>query len=173
MNCWFCSVREANTDHTYVTQMYGDVDAKTTSSQTQVRYNVRRIEVPRCADCHSRHVIALYATVLAIVMAVALLVAVLFAVYGWTAQWIWGLWSGLAFGLLLGALAIRFLILKGIYSIGQARKAYPEISELLEKCYRFGRRPKGQLPESDAPCPEAGDQAGTPQKQDDTAGRQR
>ncbi len=163
MNCWFCSVREAYADNTWSTEMYGDVDAKKTSSQTQVIYNVRHIDVPRCADCHSRHVIALYAAVMALVMTVALIVAVLFAVYGWSVQWIWGLWAGLAFGLLLGALAIRFLILKGIYSIKQAKSAYPEIKDLLDKSYRFGRRPKGHLPESDNDSADSNDSANEPQ----------
>lgn len=163
MNCWFCSVREANAENTWSTEMYGDVDAKKSSSQTQIMYNVRHIEVPRCADCHSRHVIALYAAVLTLVMAVALVVAILFAVYGWSAQWIWGLWAGLAFGLLLGSLAIRFLILKGIFSIRQAKAAYPEIKEMLEKCYRFGHRPRGHLPESDKPCADPADRSNEPQ----------
>ena len=151
MNCWFCSVREAEADHTLLIEMYGDVDTKKTPSQTRVAYNVRHIDVPRCADCHSRHVIALYATILAVIMTVALVVAVLFAFYAWLPQWAWGLWAGLAFGLVLGSLAIRFLILKGIFSIRQAKADYPDIKELLEKGYRFGRRPRGQLPESDQP----------------------
>ena len=160
MNCWFCSVREAVAENVWSTDMNGDVDAIKSSSQTQIKYNVRNIEVPRCADCHSRHVIALYAAVLALAMAAALIVAVLFAVFAWTVQWIWGIWAGLAFGLLLGSLAIRFLILKGIYSIRQAKAAYPEIKELLEKCYRFGLRPKGRLPKSDEPCPDPTDLSG-------------
>ena len=154
MKCWFCSVREKEDDHASKVEMYGDVDTKKTPSQTQVAYSVRHIEVPRCADCHSRHVIAFYALAAALIMAAILIAAVLAAVFSWVPQWVWGLWAGLAGGLLLGSLLIRFLILKGIRSIRQARAVFPEIKDLLDKCYRFGFRPKGQLPESDKPCPE-------------------
>jgi hypothetical protein len=132
--------------------MYGDVDAKKTSSETKIAYNVRHIDVPRCADCHSRHVIAFYALILAGAMALGLVAAILVAVIADLAGGGWGVWAGLAAGLLLGALAIRFLILKGINSVHQARTQNPDIVALLEKCYRFGRRPKGPIPESDQPC---------------------
>lgn len=165
MNCWFCSIREADPEHLFHVEMYGDVDTKKTPSQTKVAYNVRHIDVPRCADCHSRHVVALYAAVIAAVLLVALVIAVLFAVFSWAPQWVWGLWAGLAFGLALGTLAIRFFALKGIYSVRQAKAIYPEIKDLLDKCYRFGRRPRGQLPESDEPCasPESSDSSDNPQ----------
>lgn len=152
MQCWFCSVRDADEAHALHLEMYGDVDAKKTSSETKIAYNVRHIDVPRCADCHSRHVIAFYALILAGAMALGLVAAILVAVFADLAGWVWGLWAGLAAGLLLGALAIRFLILKGINSVHQARTQYPDIVALLEKCYRFGRRPKGPIPESDQPC---------------------
>ena len=158
MRCWFCDVRDAETEHVYQVEMYGDVDTRKTPSQTQVAYNVRHVEVPRCADCHSRHVIAFYALVISLIMVIALAFAILAAVLSWTSQWIWGLWAGLAAGLLLGTLLIRFLILKGIRSIHQARITHPEIKDLLEKCYRFGRRPKGSPPKSDKPCDAPSDQ---------------
>ncbi len=162
MSCWFCLVREAEADHVLALELYGDVDSRKTGSETKVAYNVRQIEVPRCADCHSRHIIALYAAVGAVLMGIACLVSVLFAVYGWAAAWIWALWLGLTLGLTLGALVARSLSLKGILSVQEARKIYPEVKDLLEKGYRFGRRPKGHLPESDPSSDQADQSSGKP-----------
>ncbi len=36
MICWFCSLREAQVKHTYGIDMYGEVDAETTSALTDV-----------------------------------------------------------------------------------------------------------------------------------------
>jgi hypothetical protein len=152
MSCWFCSVREAQADHDLAFEMYGDVDAQKTQSQTRVAYNVRHIEIPRCADCHGRHILALYALIGAAALLVSALAALLVGLYGTLVAWAWGLWLGLSFGLMIGLLGCRFFLLKGIHSVHQARTVYPEVKELLEKCYRYGRRPKGQLPAGDQAC---------------------
>ncbi|MBP8988651.1 MAG: hypothetical protein KBG64_00345 [Clostridia bacterium] len=149
MNCWFCSVREADQAHTFYVEMYGDVDTKEMPSQTQIAYSVRHIDVPRCAECHSRHSIARFAAIVAWIMLFSEIAAILFAVMGEIPDWAWGIWAGLSAGLLIGALASRFLVLKGSKTIHRAKTSFPEIKELLEKGYRFGRHPKGQLPKSD------------------------
>jgi hypothetical protein len=41
---------------------------------------------------------------------------------------------------------------KGILTVANSRSQYPEIKELLEKCYRFGQRPGQKLPKNDQPC---------------------
>ena len=161
MNCWFCSVREAAAEHVWSTEMYGDVDTKKTDEQTQVVYNVRHIEVPRCADCHSRHSLALAALVAGFVFLAILAAAVIVAAFTDLPQWIWGLGAGLALGLILGMLAVRFVSLKGIYSIREARREYPQIKESLANCYRFGFRPKGHLPKGDGDCQDEPEQKET------------
>ncbi len=152
MSCWFCSVRDEEAEHLLAVEMYGEVNALEVKSQTKVAYKVQHIKIPRCADCHSRHIIANLVDILAIILVVIFLVSILFAVFGWVAQLIWALIMGVSFGLLVGTLAVRFLALKGIRSIRDAKMNYPEIKELLEKCYRFGMHPKGQVTESDPIC---------------------
>jgi hypothetical protein len=154
-----CPQWYANHDHLAV-DMYGDVNAQKSELQTKVAYNVQHVSIPRCSDCHSRHIISQYADVLGLIFSVAFLVSILTAVLGWVGPFILGLWMGLAFGLLLGMFGIRFLALKGIYSIRDAKIKYPEVKELLEKGYRFGFRPQNQLPESNQPEIQAGDKTG-------------
>ena len=151
MSCWFCSVREAEDDHALKIEMYGDIDTRRSPSQTQVAYNVRHIDVPRCADCHSRHQIVSLATIVAAALTVILIAAVLCAVFEWVSPWIWAIAPGLSFGLVLGMLAVRFVAHKSIFSVRQAKANFPEIRGLLEKNYRFGRQPKGSPPESSQP----------------------
>ena len=152
MSCWFCSIRDEEADHHLAYEMYGEVDAQETKAQTKVAYKVQHVKVPRCADCHSRHTIAQYIDIIAIILGAIFLLSILFAVFGWVAQWIWALWMGLSFGLMLGSLAAHVLVLRGIHSVYKARMTFPEIKELLEKCFRFGYRPRGQVIESDPTC---------------------
>jgi hypothetical protein len=160
MSCWFCSIRDAEMDHVLAVDMYGDVNAQKTELQTKVAYNVQHVSIPRCADCHSRHIISMYADVLGLIFGVVFLVSILAAVFGWAGLFISGLWMGLAFGLLLGMLGIRFLALKGIYSVRDAKIRYPEVKKLQEKGYRFGFRPQSQLPKSNQPEMQTGDKTG-------------
>ena len=149
MKCWFCSIREADEKHVLALEMYGDVDAKKTESETKVAYNLRHIEVPRCFDCHSRHVRSFTAVIAALILVLSVAAATLAAVYVWLADWAWALWLGLSLGLLVAALLVRFFALLGIKSIKQAKTVYPEVKELLDKGYKFGRRPKSLITEND------------------------
>lgn len=149
MFCWFCSVRAAAPEHTWSTEMYGDVDTKKTTEQTQVFYNVRHIEVPRCSDCHSRHALALTTRIMAWIFLVLFAASLLLAFFKLVAPWIWGLGAGLSFGLLIAGLGMHFVSLKGIHSLKDAKTEFPLIKEYLEKSYRFGFRPKGHLPQDE------------------------
>ena len=152
MDCWFCSVRPSETNHVLAIEMYGEVDALKKEMQTAVAYKVFHIEVPRCYDCHSRHNSARFAGIFFVLFSISFIFSLFFAAFGFVDQWIWGLWMGFSLGLMIGSLAIRFLVLKNIHSIRQAKISFPEIKELKDKCYRFGYRPRGQVTESDKPC---------------------
>ncbi len=152
MKCWYCLVREAESVHDKKFEMYGEVEAKKGDVQTDVAYKVRHVVVPRCADCHSRHRIAARAGLAGIVTLLLLLAGVLALVFHWVPDAVSGIWAGLAAGLAVGALFSRRAAQKGILTVANSRSQYPEIKELLEKCYRFGQRPGKKLPENSQPC---------------------
>lgn len=149
MICWFCSLREAQVKHTYGIDMYGEVDAKTTSALTDIAYRVRHVEVPRCANCHRRHRQARFASDLSVLFFIVAVAAAPAIILKWTPPLISGIWLGLAVGLVLTALVSVKLILKGIHSLRKSHAKYPEIQELLKQGYRFGQRPKAGIPKSD------------------------
>lgn len=142
MKCWFCTIRDAVSKHALTYQMYGDVDTQKTDSETKVAYNVRQIEIPRCADCHSRHQHAFTTLIMVAALLVSLIAAILAGVFELTAEWIWALWAGLSGGMLIGAAITYLTLLRGTLSQFYARKNYPELKDLCEKGYRFGHRPK-------------------------------
>lgn len=152
MDCWFCSIRPSEANHVLAIEMYGEVDALKKEKQTAVAYKVHHLEVPRCNDCHNRHNIARSAVIFFVIFSISFILSLISAAFGYVDQWIWGLWIGLSLGLMIASLGIRVLALKNIHSIHQAKTSFPEIKELLGKCYRFGYRPKGQVTESDKPC---------------------
>lgn len=152
MNCWFCSLRDAQDRHACGIDMYGDVDTRKSESQTDIAYRVRHIEVPRCEDCHRQHRQAGQAQLLAVVLAVVAAVAVLAIILSWTAPLVSGIWLGLSLGLALAALLASVLVQKGIQPLRKSRSRYPEVQELLKQCYRFGRRPRADIPKSSKPC---------------------
>jgi len=152
MNCWFCSVRASEEGHVYEVDMHGEVDAQNVQSQTNIAYSVRHIKIPRCADCHSRHHLAGFAKFMAAVCAALVLAGVVFALFGWAAPFVTGAWTGLALGLVVAFLMAIVIAQKGIHSLRNSRSLYPEVKELLDRCYRFGLRPKAILPKSDPPC---------------------
>lgn len=154
MKCWFCSIREAEVKNVLDLEMYGDVDATKVESETKVAYNVRHIAVPRCADCHSRHIRSLTSIIMTVVLALSAAAAALSAAYGWLDGWVWGLWLGLSLGLAAAGLLVHYFALKGIKSIRQAKTVFPEVKDLLEKCYKFGRRPRNLKTENDQSCAE-------------------
>ena len=145
MKCWFCTIRDAISKHALPFEMYGDVDAQKTPSETKVKYNVRHVEIPRCADCHSRHRHAMAALIAAVVLFLSVAAAVILAVLNTAPEWLWGLWAGASAGLLIGVVLTRQATLRGTLSTYFARKNYPEVKELSEKGYRFGRRPKATM----------------------------
>jgi hypothetical protein len=151
MACWFCSVRIPEANHVLELDMYGDVDALKTPAQTTVAYNVRHIDIPRCADCHKRHSMARNVRFLAALLAITLIGAALSIAFSWVPPLYAGLWAGLSAGLMAGALVSGALVQKGIYSVGKSRAQYPEVKELLGKNYRFGLRPKNRVAESGQP----------------------
>lgn len=158
MNCWFCSVREADARHVYGLDMHGDVDAQNTETATNIAYSVRHIDIPRCADCHSKHRIAKAAFVFSFVFLALLLAAVVFAVFGWAAPLIVGAWGGLSAGLVIAMLLCASVVQKGIHTLRSSKREYPLVKEMLDKCYRFGLRPKAVLPKSDLPCKQGEDE---------------
>lgn len=148
MTCWFCSVRDADAKHTYGIDMYGEVGVKNNEAQTSVAYNVKHVDVPRCADCRGKHRIAKAARFMSLVFLVILLGGVLSAAFKWVPDMIAGLWCGFAAGLLIACLLSSALVQKGIKSVSKSRSKYPEVVELLKKQYRFGLRPKEEMPKA-------------------------
>ena len=158
MNCWFCSVREAEEKHVYGIDMHGDVDAQNTGVQTNIAQSVRHIDRPRCADCHSKHRIAKMAKLMSFVLLVLLLGAAVFGIFNWAAPLVVGVWGGLSSGLVIAMLLCASMVQKGIHTLRGCRLEHPLVKELLEKCYRFGLRPKAVMPKSDQPCKQSGDE---------------
>lgn len=155
MKCWFCSVRDAEPGDAYELDMFGEVNAKSTESKTDVAYSVRHIVIPRCPNCHSKHRIAKGASWFAAVLLAGLIAAILALLFNWVGPLAAGLWSGIAAGLLVAALLSGVFVQKGIHTVRAGRLKYPEIKELLNECYRFGTRPNQALPKSDPPCERA------------------
>lgn len=147
MLCWFCSIREAESKHALDFKMHSVLNAKKDELETKVAYNVKQIIIPRCADCHSRHIRVRFTSIYSFFVTIVLLAAVLASLTGWTAAWLWGVGLGLATGLLAGLLAIRYYALKGIRSVRNAKTDFPEAKTLLESGYKVGWRPK-KLPEN-------------------------
>lgn len=156
MICWFCSLREASDKNTYGIDMYGEVDARKSAAATDVAYRVRHVEVPRCADCARRHSLARQATILSAIFAVVAIAALLSIIFQWTSSLVSGIWLGLAIGLALAALLAARLVQRGIHPLRKSHSKYPEVQELLKQCYRFGQRPKADIPKSDKPCDNPG-----------------
>lgn len=142
MICWYCSVREAEEKHTCSFEMIGDVDAQKANAQTAVAYRVRHVEIPRCADCHSKHRLASQTRFFTVIVAVLVLLAALNSIFNWTGPLFGGFWLGLGAGLLILGLIAGPLAQKGIYSAAKGRSKYPEVQELLKQQYKFGTRPK-------------------------------
>jgi hypothetical protein len=151
MTCWFCAVRESEEKHIYGIDMYGQVGVQGNAADTNVAYNVRHIDVPRCADCHSKHRTAKAARIMSVVFLVILAGGALSAAFQWVPDLIAGLWCGLAAGLLIACLISPALVQKGIKSLRKSRRAFPEVAELLQRQYRFGLRPKEERPKAQQP----------------------
>ena len=141
MICWYCSVREADEKHTCSFDLYGELDAQEMPVQTDVAYKVRHVQVPRCADCHSKHRLAILALCGAAAMAFVAIFAALNSIFSWTSPWLAGLLLGLSAGLLVALLLVSQAVQKGIFSVARSRKKFPEIQELLKLKYQFGTRP--------------------------------
>ncbi len=152
MTCWFCSAREGDPKHILGIDMYGEVGVQNNEAQTNVAYNVKHIDVPRCADCHSKHKIAKIARFMSLVLLVLLLAGALTAAFKWVPDLAAGLWLGLAAGLLVACLLSSALVQKGIKSEGKSRSRYPEVLDMLKKQYHFGLRPKEQMPKVQPPA---------------------
>jgi uncharacterized membrane protein SpoIIM required for sporulation len=110
--------------------------------QTDVAYKVRHVYVPRCADCHSKHRLAMLALFSAAVMAVVAIGAALNSIFSWTSPWLAGLMLGLSAGLLVALLLFNKAVQKGICSVARSRAKFPEVQELLKLNYQFGAQPK-------------------------------
>jgi hypothetical protein len=149
MFCWYCSVREAEAKHTYSFDMYGDVDAQKADMQTAVAYRVRHIEIPRCADCRSRHRLVSQLRFFTFVLAVLVILAAINTFFNWTGLLIGGLLLGFSAGLLASLLFAGPLVQKGIHSVAKGRSKYPEVQELLNQQYKFGARPKAAPEQKD------------------------
>lgn len=142
MTCWFCSAVEESPEKSYKITMFGEVDAKAKDSVTRVRYSVHKLVVPRCSMCRSKHRSAMFFTIISSILAFMALVLLLFAVFDVLVGFMPGLLTGLIAGASLGGFAIRLALHKGILTVAKARKIYPEVKELLDRGYKFGKAPK-------------------------------
>ncbi|MHB8962447.1 MAG: hypothetical protein ACYC5K_04765 [Saccharofermentanales bacterium] len=142
MTCWFCNAAEENPEKTYRIRMFGEVDAMAKASVTKVKYSIHRISVPRCAMCRAKHRGASFFAVIGSILAVTTLVLLLFAAFDVLNGFMPGLLTGLIAGMALGCFSIRLALHKGILSIAKARRIYPEVKELLDRGYKFGKAPK-------------------------------
>ena len=152
MVCWYCLVRESEAKHAYAFDMYGGVGVQSIEAQTNVAYNVRHIEVPRCADCRGKHKAAKALRVLSAVLAVALAAGVAFAAFEWTKALIAGAWCGLAAGLVIACLLSAAYAQKGINTVRKSKRKYPEASDLLKKGYKYGACPKASAQNMQPPA---------------------
>ena len=152
MACWYCSVREDDEAYTYKLKMFGGVVAQDSTSHTNIAYDVRHIEIPRCKDCSKRHRVAKFAKIFSVVFAAVTLCAAITLLFNWENPVAYAIILGFAAGLILTGLVASIMVQKGIKTIRTSRLKYPEIIELQKKCYRFGARPKSTVPESDEPC---------------------
>ena len=142
MTCWFCSTVEESPEKTYRIRMFGEVDAKAKASVTKVKYSIHRIAVPRCAMCRAKHRSAAFFAAIGFILAATALVLLLFAGFDVLNGFLPGLFTGLMAGAALGCFSIRLALHKGILSIAKARRIYPEVKELLDQGYKFGKAPK-------------------------------
>lgn len=153
MTCWFCSVREADPKHIHGIDMYGEVGVQNNEAQTNVAYNVKHIDVPRCADCHSKHRISRIARFMSLVFLVILLGGALSAAFKWVADvLIAGIWCGLSAGLIIACLLSSAFVQKGIKPVRKSCSKYPEVVEMLKRQYHFGLRPKEEMPKVQPPA---------------------
>lgn len=152
MVCWYCLVRESEAKHAYSFDMYGGVGVQSSEVQTNVAYNVRHIEVPRCADCRGKHKTAKVLFVSAVVFAATLLVGAAFAAFRWAPDLIAGLWCGFSAGLVIACLLSAALVQKGIHTVKKSRSKFPEASDLLKKGYRHGTQPKAGVQNAQMPA---------------------
>ncbi len=141
MICWFCHLTEEVPEKSCRMKLFGEVDARTDASATRVRYVVRRIAIPRCALCRSKHAEASALNALGALLAAAALACAAVAAFRAPSGFWAGILTGLAGGLSIGSFASGFLLHKGIASVRKARRSYPEIRELLDQGYRFGNAP--------------------------------
>ena len=150
MNCWFCSVREAEDEKSLLFNMYGEVRSDTSESGTKVGYNLKTVRIPRCSDCKKRHSIAKSGRYLAIITFAVFVLSVIMTILN--KELIFGLLTGFSAGLTIAFLFIEHFVQKGIHTVRKAKKEYPAVEELLEKCYKFGQRPKNHIKESQEEC---------------------
>jgi len=150
MVCWFCSLIEENPEKSLKLDMYGEVDSKTSDSLTKVAYNVRKILVPRCDSCKSRHSLASAGNVFAAVLFVLFLISIVttYYVFSETTAFTMGIVTGLLFGLAVAGFLVKISVLNGIKTINNAKRSFPAVKELLLKDYKFGVKPKNHIKES-------------------------
>ena len=150
MICWFCGKIEENPQKSLKLSMYGEVDSKTSDTLTKVAYNVRKIEVPRCESCNSRHSIASLGSFFGLILLAVLLIAIITTIFVFSDANAFplGLIIGSAFGLAIAGFLVKVSVLKGIKTVHNAKTYFPEVKELLIKNYKFGVKPKDYVKES-------------------------
>jgi len=150
MVCWFCNKMEENSQKSLKLSMYGEVDSKTSDAVTKVAYNVRKIEVPRCDSCNSRHSLSSLGSFFGIILFAIFLISVITTAYilSETTALVLGIIIGITFGLAVAGFFVKLAVLKGIKTIHSAKKHHPEVKELLIKNYKFGVNFKNYVKES-------------------------
>lgn len=160
MKCWYCSIRDSEEKYAYKLDMYGGVAASSEETQTNIAYNVRHVEIPRCIDCHKKHRIAKIFKILSVLLAVLMLAAFAAFLFDLAEPKLSGVCLGLTIGLVIASLLAGHFVSYRIKTIRKGRAGYPEVEDLLKQCYRFGVRPKERIPVSEAPCEESENSSG-------------
>lgn len=139
MICWFCGVIESDPKKALDLKLYGEIDARTTASVTKVKYILHKVDVPRCYLCKAKHRLALLALIAGAILILTSIVLIILTAFGVLSGFADGLLTGLFAGLGIGGSFYSKAVQKGIHTVPAAKRTYPEVKDLLDKGYKFGK----------------------------------